>query len=232
MAHTLDLIPLLAFGMLAWAAEPVFVEVPGGIVLTVELVDALTSAKNKEGETFRTKLQEGVWLKGRVMVPPGATIKGVVTEAAPSGRLKRNARLSLTLTSLELEGKSYELKTDSLTYTAQGKKSAHVGSGLMGALQGALYGMIFGGKDGAVIGSAAGAAAGAAGSIIGGKDDINFAQGAKLMFELKSPVKVPEPPAAPPAPAARVEEKAAPTPAPAVRQDEKPGKNEKPKPAS
>lgn len=207
------------------------VEVPSGTVLTVELVDALTSAKNKEGEAFRTKLQDGVWLKGRVMLPPGATIKGLVTEATPSGRVKGIAKLSLTLTALELEGQSYELKTDSLTYTGQGHKAAHVGSGLMGALQGALYGMIFGGKDGAVIGSAAGAAAGAAGSIIGGKDDIDFAQGAKLMFELKSPVRFPEPPATP---AAKAEEKAAtaPTPTPAAKQEEKPGKEEKAKPAS
>ncbi len=217
MAQTF-LIPLLALGLLAWSAEPVHVEVPSGTVLTVELVDALTSATNKAGETFRTKLQDGIWLKGRIMVPPGATVKGTITEAVASGRIKGIAKLSLTLTALELEGQSYELKSDSLTYTGQGHKAAHLGSGIMGALQGALYGMIFGGKDGAVIGSAAGAAAGAAGSIIGGKDDVNFAQGAKLMFELKSAVRIPEPPPAPSAPA--------------LKQEEKPGKDDKPKPAS
>ncbi|MBI4345931.1 MAG: hypothetical protein HY553_03690 [Elusimicrobia bacterium] len=227
----LRLIPLLALPLAASAEDVKRLEVPSGTVLTVELVDALTSAKNREGESFRTKLQDGIWLQGRIVVPPGATIRGLVTEAKPSGRLKGVAKLSLTLSALELEGKSYELKTDTLTYSGQGHKGAHVGSGLMGALQGALYGMIFGGKDGAVIGAGAGAAAGAAGSIIGGKDDVNFAQGAKLMFELKSAVSVPEPP---PAQASKPEEKTAEKPAekPAAKQEGKPAKDEKPKPAS
>lgn len=238
MAHTLEVIPrplrllsLLALPLVVAAGDK-WLEVPSGTVLTVELVDALTSAKNKEGETFRTKLQDGVWLKGKIVVPPGATIRGLVTEAKPSGRVKGIAKLSLTLSTLELEGQSYELSSDTLTYSGQGHKGAHAGSGIMGALQGALYGMIFGGKDGAVIGAGAGAAAGAVGSIIGGKDDVNFAQGAKLMFELKGPVKVPEPPPAPAA--ARVEEKPAekPVPTPAAKPEEKPGKDEKPKPAS
>lgn len=186
----------------AAAASPVrMLEIPLGTVLSVELVDEISSGKNKAGETFRTKLQDGVWLQGRVAVPPGATLRGLVTEAVPSGRVKGRAKLALTLATLELEGTSYSVRSDTLTYSGEGHKGKHFGSGIMGALQGALYGVLFGGADGAVIGAGAGAAAGAAGSIIGGKEDINFAQGAKLMFEILSPVKVPEPPSLPASPA-------------------------------
>ncbi|MBI4422423.1 MAG: hypothetical protein HY554_01775 [Elusimicrobia bacterium] len=204
-------------------------EVPRGTVLTVELVDALSSGKDKAGESFRAKLQDGVWLRGRVAVPPGATVRGAVTEAIPSGRVKGKAKLSVRLAALELEGRSYELSTDTLTYSGSGHGGKHFGSGFMGALQGALYGVLFGGKDGAIIGAGAGAAAGAAGSLIGGKEDIAFLQGAKLMFELLEPLQVPEPPPAAAkapeaAPPPKPEEPPAPPASPPAKPDEKSGK--------
>ncbi len=171
------------------------VEVPRGTVLTVELVDPLSSGKNKPGDVFRAKIEEGVWLRGQVVVPPGTTVRGVLPEVVPSGRIKGKAKLTLVLQTVELDGRSYEIKTDTLSYSGEGHGGKHWGSSFLGAMQGALYGVLFGGKEGAVIGAGAGAAASTAASILGGKLNVEFAQGAKLMFETLESFSVPELPA-------------------------------------
>jgi len=182
--------------------------VPSGTLLSVELVDPVSSAKSKPGDAFRGRLLEGVFTRGRVALPPGCTVRGLVAEAVPSGRVKGQARLALTVAAFEMEGSTYSVATDTLSYLGDPHAGKNIGSLVGGALQGAVMGVLFGGPEGAVLGAGAGAGAGALGTILKGKQDISFDQGARLLFETKAPFTVPIFPAPPPAPAA-------PTPAPA-----------------
>lgn len=190
--------------------KPELYDVPSGTLLSVELVDAVTSAKSKVGDAFRGRLLEGVYSKGRVAVPPGATVRGVVAEAVPSGRVRGQARLALTLSSFEVEGSTYAVASDTLSYLGDPHAGKNIGSLIGGALQGAVMGVLFGGSEGAVLGAGAGAGASALGTILKGKQDVSFDQGARLLFETKAPVSVPVYPAPPPPPAAPT---AAPAPA-------------------
>lgn len=179
------------------APKPEFYDVPPGTLLSVELVDPVTSAKSKVGDTFRGRLLEGVYSKGRVALPPGSTVRGVLTEAVPSGRIKGQSRLAMTLAYFEVEGATYAVATDTLSYLGDPHAGKNIGSLVAGALQGAVMGVLFGGSEGAVLGAGAGAGAGAIGTILKGKQDISFDQGARLLFETKRAVTVPVYPAPP-----------------------------------
>ncbi|MBI4386458.1 MAG: hypothetical protein HY551_03680 [Elusimicrobia bacterium] len=213
----------------AQARPPLMLEVPRGTILGVEMVDPVHSGKSETDETFRARVNEGVWVQGRVAIPPGTTLRGTVVEAIPSGRVKGRSKLSLSLQSVELDGKTYALHTDTLTYAGEPHTGKYFGSWLGGALQGALYGVLFGGKEGAVIGAGAGAAAGTAASVMSGKLDVEFPQGAKLMFETMEPVTVPEPPPAPEKPPQAPEPKKDGKAEPA--KDAKPSENKPSQPA-
>lgn len=202
-------------------------DVPAGTLLSVELVDPVTSAKNKVGDAFRGRLLEGVYSKGRVAVPPGATVRGVVAEAVPSGRVRGQARLGLTLASFEVEGSTYAVVSDTLSYLGDPHAGKNIGSLIGGALQGAVMGVLFGGSEGAVLGAGAGAGASALGTILKGKQDVSFDQGARLLFETKGPVTVPVYPAPPLPPAAPT-----PTPAPAAAPEKPAEKPVEPKPST
>ncbi|MBI5596074.1 MAG: hypothetical protein HY928_08305 [Elusimicrobia bacterium] len=167
----------------------------------MELVDPVSSAKSAPGDVFRARVLEGVYSKGRVAVPPGATVRGTVAEAKRSGRFVGQARLVLTLSALEVEGSTTALASDSLSYLGDPHAGKNIGAVLGGALQGAVMGVLFGGGDGAMIGAGAGAGAGALGNIIKGKQDVSFDQGARLLFETKEPFTVPVYPAPSPVPA-------------------------------
>lgn len=174
-------------------AAPQEFEVPKGTVMAVELVDPISSGKNKSGDLFRARVNDGIWVQGKQAVPPGSTMRGRIIDATPSGRVKGQAHLAITLETLELDGSTYTVHAETLSYTGEEHTGKHFGSSLMGALQGALYGVLFGGKTGAIFGAGAGAAAGTAGSIFKGKLDVEYPQGSRLMFETLEPFRVPEP---------------------------------------
>ncbi len=166
-------------------------EVPAGTLISIELVDPIHTGKNKAGDVFRGRVLEGVWSKNRIVVPPGTTVRGIVKEAERSGRIKKRAKLVLTLSSLQIDGSTIPLHTDTLSYLGDKHAGKNVGSFLGGAMQGAIMGFLFGGKKGAGVGAAAGAGVGAASGLIKGKQDIEFLQGARLLFETTEAVTVP-----------------------------------------
>ena len=176
------------------AAEPgAELLISRGTLLTVSLVDALSSGKNKSGEAFRAKLAEGLWVRGKMAVPQGVTVRGELTEVAPSGRFKGQARMALTLRELEIDGRSYALKTDSLSFQGESHTGHNLGSWLMGALMGLFYGAGIGGKEGAGYGAGVGAAAGAVKGALEGKLDLEYRPGTAFTFEVKEAFEIPKP---------------------------------------
>ncbi|PCI40487.1 MAG: hypothetical protein COB53_01095 [Elusimicrobia bacterium] len=157
----------------------------------------MTTSKNKQGDVFRGRILEGVWIDGAVAVPPGTTVRGTVVLSEGSGRIKKRAKMNVTLHELQLGATRYAVHTDTLSYVGEKHAGKGIGSMIGGALQGALYGILFGGGKGAVLGAGAGAGAGAVGKIFKGKEEIKFEQGARLLFEVMDSFIVPEGKAAP-----------------------------------
>jgi hypothetical protein len=165
--------------------------IPSGSLLSIELIDEIHSGKNKATDRFRARLLEGVWAQGQQALPPGLTLRGELLEVVASGRLKGQAKVRLTLRSLQIDATTYTLRTDTLKYLGDKHGGKNFGSLISGALKGLLFGVLLGGADGAAIGAGAGAGAGAVGGLINGKEDLIFKQGARLVFELEQAITVP-----------------------------------------
>jgi hypothetical protein len=113
-----------------------------------------------------------------------------VTDAAPLGRFKGGAKLGVTLDSITIGGKRYNVKTSAVARSAQGKGKR---SGVLiggGAGLGALVGGLAGGGKGAAIGALAGAGAGTAGAAFTGNKDIVIPAESALSFKLLEPVQL------------------------------------------
>ncbi len=177
-------------GILSKVIEPKPVTVPEGTHLSVTIDETLVSDKVRAGDSFAASISEPVVVEGKTVIPKGAKVVGRVVDAKESGRLHAPARLSLTLASVEVGGKTYELETNSFGETGKGhgKRNAEFIGG--GAAAGALLGGILGGGKGAAIGAAAGAGAGTGGAAATGKKEITIPAESHIKFELLKPVEI------------------------------------------
>ena len=161
-----------------------------GTRIDVRLLNTIGSSRNRSGDSFRATVDQPIEVNGAVIAPRGSTVTGEVVSARPSGHLKTPPELAVTLTSLEVGGKHYEIttSTDSWRGRSHKKHDAKWIGGLAGA--GALVGALAGHGEGAAIGAAAGAGAGTAGAYATGKHDITLASETRLRFVLRRPVTV------------------------------------------
>lgn len=164
--------------------------VPAGTVLTVRLGQTVGSKASRPGDEFEATLAEPVASNGSVLIPEGATVRGVVEEAVPLGKFKGGARLRLSLREITVGGKSYEVQTSSVERSAKGKgkRTATMIGG--GAGLGALIGGLAGGGKGAAIGALAGGGAGTAGAAYTGNKEIVLPAESALSFKLLQPLDV------------------------------------------
>jgi hypothetical protein len=139
-------------------AEPI--TIPDGATLSLTLETALSSAASRSGDLVMARLAEGIRVGERVVAPAGSAVRGRVTAAVPSGRVKTRARLAFDFDTLVLEGKEHSIDTGPIDITARSthkKDAATIG---IGAGAGAIIGAIAKGGKGAAIGSLIGGAAG------------------------------------------------------------------------
>jgi hypothetical protein len=167
------------------------ITVPEGTDLTVVLDESISTASNRSGDTFQATLTTPIVVNGKTVIPQDARVTGHIVEAVPSGRLKGVAKLDLTLDSIEVNGKSYDIATDDEDRSG---KNHNKRNGILiggGAGLGAIIGGVAGGGVGAVVGSAVGAGAGTAGAAYTGKKDIHIPAETALTFRLVRPVTIP-----------------------------------------
>jgi len=165
--------------------------VPEGTDLAVVLDETLSSAQNRSGDKFQATLALPVNVDEKMVIPENSRVIGHVVDARPSGRLRGVARLDLTLDTVEIGGKSYDIATDAQDRVG---KNHNKRNGILiggGAGLGALIGGVATGGVGAAIGAAAGAGAGTAGAAYTGKKDIRVPAETTLTFQLVRPVTIP-----------------------------------------
>jgi len=166
------------------------ITIPEGSPFEVTLDQTLTSNRNHAGDSFAASLSLPIVQDGKTIIPAGAHVAGRVVDAKDSGRLHIPARLSVALSSVEVDGKSYDIDTNTIGRTGQNHNKRNLGFIGGGAAGGALIGGLAGGGKGALIGSAIGAGAGTAGAAATGKKDISLAAESRLRFYLLRSVTV------------------------------------------
>lgn len=172
--------------------KPRFEEVTlaGDSVLGVSLDSTISSETAKVEDRVNARLSRDVLVDGKVAVPSGARLEGVVTEVVRGGKFKERARIVVSFQTLILaDGTKIALTTDPVF--RDGEPPANVnakvgGSGVVGAILGAMIG----GKKGAVLGGAAGAAGGAAVVAAGNRAEVTLVSGSSLTVRLKQPITV------------------------------------------
>ncbi len=170
--------------------EPKPLVVPADTVVVVVLDQTISSKASKSGDRFSATVESPIEVEGKVAIPKGARAEGVVNEAKAAGRFKGGAVLSLTLTSVAVNGKDHEIQTSGATMSSKGKgkrTAVMVGGGAAG---GAAIGAVAGGGKGAAIGALIGAAAGTGGAGLTGNRDITLAAETTLDFKLLQPVTI------------------------------------------
>jgi hypothetical protein len=171
---------------------PKIVTVPAGTQLTVRLNDALDTERNQVGDTFHATLGAPITINDETVIPSGADVVGHVVDVKSAGRFAGNSALTLELTSLSVNGKTYNIQTNqwSRQGKGEGKNTAVKAGG--GAALGAIIGGLAGGGKGAGIGSAAGAGAGTGVAATKKGEQIKLAPEATLSFLLINTVTVTE----------------------------------------
>jgi len=160
-------------------------EIPEGTELTVLLIDPISTAKNKAGDSFTATIAEPIVVNGETVVGRGAKVEGRVVDAEGSGRIKGRANIRLVLTSIIDGAKTYPIVTRPYVAEAEATKGRDAGIIAGGAGIGAAIGALTGGKKGAVEGGAIGGGAGTAAVLATKGKEVEFGSETKLNFTLE-----------------------------------------------
>jgi len=166
------------------------VTLPSGTRIPVRLGETLDTKHDRPGTPFLAHVAAPVVVGRGVVVPRGAVARGHLVESKPSGRLKGRAVMSLSLDSLEFNGRRYGVVTSDPVFVSGNHKRRNLATIGGGAAGGAAIGAIAGDGLGAAVGAGAGALAGTVGAAFTGKKNLRLPSETRLDFTLRQPVRV------------------------------------------
>ena len=155
------------------------VEIPTGTELDVRLSDALNSGTAKVEDRFEATTLVDLTVDGRLAVPAGSVMRGVITAVEPATRTNRTARLTVSFDQVTVDGRAYPIR-GTVTQALEGEGiRGEVGRVGAGAGVGAILGGLLGGFKGAM-----------AGILIGGGGTIAATEGEELRLPQGSVLRV------------------------------------------
>jgi hypothetical protein len=166
------------------------VEIPVGTEIDTRLQNALNSGTNQVEDRFEATTLVDVGVNGRVVIPAGSVMRGVITNVEPATRTNRTARLTVSFDQVTVDGTAHPIRgTVSQAIEGEGIRgeTTRIGAG-------AGVGAIIGGLLGGVKGALAGILIGGGGTIAAteGKE-VQLPQGAVLRVRLDSPAYITPP---------------------------------------
>lgn len=166
------------------------VTVPAGTQLSIRLTDEVSSEKAQVGDVFHGSISAPITIDEQTVIPTTADVEGRVVEVKSAGRFAGQSVLTLELTKLTMNGRSYNLQTSQWTKSGNGRGKSTATKVGGGAAVGAILGGIFGGGKGAAIGAAAGAGAGTGVSAATKGQQIVLNPEAVIAFQLQNSLTV------------------------------------------
>lgn len=161
--------------------------IPVGQELDVRLQTPLSSETSTVEQRFEATTVVDVMQNGRVLIPAGAIVRGVVADVKRPGRIDRQGSLTLSFDQIEVRGRTHEIRGLATQVFESGGVREEAGTAGAGAGVGAVVGGIFGGWSGALLG----AVIGAGGAIVAteGKD-IHLPAGSIIRVRMDSPLRL------------------------------------------
>jgi hypothetical protein len=154
--------------------------VPVGTVLTIRLNQQLSTTQQATGARFSARLDGGLTSNGRVVVPDGAEVIGVIQDAKQSGRVFGHSSLIITLSKIKVRGVLKPIATNSVNAATEATGRDSTGKVIRGA---ALGGLIDGGH-----GAETGAKVGVGLAILTKGNQVVIPAGSYLEFQLRTPL--------------------------------------------
>ena len=172
------------------AAGPV--TIPQGTLMYLRTSEPVDSKRAQDGQPVQFTVIQDVTAGGVLAIPRGATVHGVVTEAknVGQGKLAGNSELALTLTSLDLGGRTYPISTDEFKVKGPNKAGETVSNAVGAGLLGTIIGCAVGRGAGCAIGAGAGVAAGTAASAATPGPRVWIPAEALVKFHITAPLTV------------------------------------------
>jgi hypothetical protein len=146
------------------------VNIPAPTRATVRCNVSMNSETARAGQVWDGTLIKDIVVNGQKVFPAGASVRGRVTNAKSSGRLKAPGILTVRLTSIN----GTKVSSSARTYRGKGHTKSNVTKIGGGTAAGAVIGGLLGGGKGALIGAGAGAAAGTGVAAATGKSEAHI----------------------------------------------------------
>lgn len=179
-------------------------ELAAGTNFTVRLSDDLSTHDTHRGDSFRGVVAGNVYKDGRIIIPAGSGIRGVVTQVSQGHHVGPHATLHLRPEEIVLpDGTMYHIDAVALESSAPGTRTNVEGSIVAshhyakdaveysaGAGAGAATGALVAGPVGAGVGSLVGAGLVSTHMLIGHPEAANVPEGSLLVFSLTQPMSM------------------------------------------
>jgi hypothetical protein len=162
-------------------------QVPVGQELDVRLSNSLSSETAKVEQRFEATTVADVVQDGRVLIPAGSVVQGVVSDVDKAGRVDRDGALTLSFDRIRVRGREHEMRASATQVFESKGIREEAGTAGVGAAAGGVVGGIIGGLRGAILGAAIGA--GGAIAATDGKD-VSLPAGSIVRIRLDTPVRV------------------------------------------
>ncbi len=161
--------------------------IPVGQEMDVRLSTSLSSGTAKVEQRFEATTVVDLIQDGRVVIPAGSIVQGVVVDVDKAGRVDRDGALTLAFDRIRVRGREYQIRaTATQVFESRGIRD-EAGTAGVGAGVGGVVGGIIGGVKGAILGAVIGA--GGAIAATDGKD-IALPAGSIVRIRMDSPVSV------------------------------------------
>lgn len=161
--------------------------IPVGQELDVRLQTTLSSETATAEQRFEATTAVDVTQEGRVLIPAGSVVRGVVTSVKRPGNIDRVGSLTLSFDQVTIRGRNYPMRALATQVFESGGIREEVGTVGAGAGIGGIVGGILGGVKGAILG----AVIGAGGAIVAteGKD-VHLPAGSIIRVRLDQALRV------------------------------------------
>ena len=162
-------------------------QIPVGQEMDVRLSNSLSSETAKVEQRFEATTVVDLMQDGRVLVPAGSVVQGIVSDVDKAGRVDRDGSLTLSFDRIRVRGREHDMRASATqVFESKGIRAEGVTAGV-GAAAGGVVGGIIGGVKGAILGAAIGA--GGAIAATDGKD-ISLPAGSIVRIRMDTPVRV------------------------------------------